>query len=531
MMTTLDLNTTTTRPDDATQLSATQLARHIALGDLSAAEVVEAHIARIEQVNPRLNAVVVKRYEAARAEARAADARTASGAGVGPLHGVPVTVKECLDLTGTASTFGLPSRADHRATADERHVARLRDAGAIVLGKTNIAQLLFYYESNNPTYGQTNNPWNVARTPGGSSGGEAAIIAAGGSPLGLGTDIGGSVRIPAHFCGIAAMKPTAGRTPDPGRFSVPVGQQAIASQVGVLARHVEDVALGLAIINDGREADGEPPMPLGDFRAVDVRQLRVAWYTEDGTFGVAPAVARAVREAAERLAGLGAQVSPWTPPAAARALDLVYGIFGADGGRLMREMLGKDKQTPQIAQLLSALRLPRRVIEAAVTLLPAVGQPGLAGGLRAFGYSDTAHYWRLVEELLDYRARFAAALHDAPGGPFDIILCPPCALPAFSHGASRDLLTAGAYACLYNALGYPAGIVPVTRVRGDEEVGRPPSRDKVEQVARHVEEGSAGLPVGVQVVARPWREHVALAVMHAIEQLARGGDDFPATPV
>ncbi|MFN8483044.1 MAG: amidase family protein [Anaerolineae bacterium] len=531
MISTLNGTPTQTQVDDVTQMSAAQLAQRIAAGDITAAEAVEAHIERIERVNPSLNAVVVKRYAAARAEARTADARRQAGEPLGPLHGLPVTIKECLDLEGTPSTFGLPSRAATRATQDERHVARLRDAGAIVLGKTNVAQLLFYYESDNPVYGTTKNPWNPARTPGGSSGGEAALIAAGGSTLGLGTDIGGSVRIPAHFCGIASLKPTAGRTPDLGRFSVPVGQQAVPSQVGVLARHVEDVALGLEVINGGRNPAAEPPRPLGDFRTVDIRHLRVAWYTNDGTFAVAPAVARAVREAADTLRGLGAQATEWTPPDAGLAMGLLYGIFGADGGRLMRGMLGKDRQTPQIAQLLTLVRLPHTAIRGAQGLLNAVGQRSLAMGMGAFGYSDTAHYWQLAEMVMDYGARFQDALDGATGGPFDVILCPPCSLPAFTHGASKDVITAGAYACLYNVLGYPAGVVPVTRVREGEDVGRPVSKDKVEAAARGVEENSAGLPVGVQVVARPWREHVALAAMRAIEQVAAPRPDFPRTPL
>ena len=258
--------------------------------------------------------MVFKRYDAARAEARSADGRRASGEPLGPLHGVPITLKECLDLEGTPSTFGLPSRANTRATQDDLYVARMRAAGAIVLGKTNVAQLLFHTECENPVYGRTNNPWNLERTCGGSSGGEGAIIAAGGSPLGLGTDIGGSLRYPAAYCGIASLKPTAGRTPDAGRYSSPIGQRAIVSQVGVLARRVADVALGTEVINGGRAPDAEPPMPLGDFERVDLARLRVATYADDGTFTVAPAVRRAVGEAAAALRAAGATVTEWQPP-------------------------------------------------------------------------------------------------------------------------------------------------------------------------------------------------------------------------
>ena len=324
---------------DLTILGAADLAALIASGAVSAVEAVEAHIARIEQVNPGLNAVVVERYAAARAEAQAADRRRMSGAPLDPLDGVPITIKECLDLAGTPSTFGLETLANTTATADDRYVARLRAAGAVVLGKTNVSQLLMFVESDNPVYGRTNNPWNLARSAGGSSGGQGAIIAAGGSPLGLGTDIGGSLRIPAAFCGIASLKPTAGRTPDAGRYSVPIGQQAIASQVGVLARQVADVALGTEIVSGGRAPSFEPPMPLGDYQAVNVAKLRVAYYTDDGTLAPAPALRRAVREAADILRDRGAQVTAWSPPDVPHALELFFSIFTADRGELMREML------------------------------------------------------------------------------------------------------------------------------------------------------------------------------------------------
>lgn len=165
-----------------TTLSATELASLIASGDVSSVEAVEAHIARIEKVNPALNAVVFKHYEAARAEARQADEKRVRKEPLGPLHGVPLTVKESLDLRDSPSTFGLPSRAGSRATEDDIYVARLRRAGGIILGKTNASQVLFFVETDNPLYGRTNNPWNLERSPGGSSGGQAAIIAAGGSP-------------------------------------------------------------------------------------------------------------------------------------------------------------------------------------------------------------------------------------------------------------------------------------------------------------------------------------------------------------
>ncbi len=511
-----------------TELSAVELAGRIARGDVSSAEVVEAHIQQIERVNPALNAVVFKRYEKAREEARAADERRLAGDPLPPLHGVPVTLKESLDLDGSPSTFGLPSRARVLCSTDNVYVARLRQAGAIVLGKTNVSQLLLFIESDNPLHGRTNNPWNLERTPGGSSGGQAAIIAAGGSPLGLATDIGGSIRVPAALCGIAGFKATAGRLPDPGRLSAPIGQRAIVSQVGVLAREVMDVALALEILNGGRDPKCEPPMPLGDSRLVQLSTLRVAHYADDGTLKPAPAVGRAVREAAGLLEALGARVAAWSPPGVGRALDIFLGIMSADGGRGARRNLGRDKRDRRIAILEKVTGMPRPAIAAVSAILRLSGRRKMAALMNNFGHRDTDHFWQLVAAQMEYQERFQVALDTDPGGPFDLILCPACALPAFRHRGSEELLVAGAYACLYNLLGYPTGIVPVTRVRSGEELGREPSKDAMEQSCYLAEKDSAGLPIGVQVVARPWREHVAIAAMAAIQAGAREHPDYPA---
>ena len=496
---------------------AGELAALIAAGAISSLDAVEAHIARIEAVNERLNAVVVKRYDEARAEARAADRARAAGDRLGPLHGVPVTLKETFGLAGTPATFGLAARAAHRASADDPYVARLRAAGAIVLGKTNVAQLLMSLESYNPVYGRTNNPHDPDRSAGGSSGGEAAIIAAGGSPLGLGTDIGGSSRIPAAFCGIVGFKPTEGRTPDPGRGSVPFGQRAIVSQIGVLARSVDDAALGLSVIAAPPVDPLAPPVPLGDHRAVDVRTLRVAVYEDDGVFLSSPAVRRAVREAAQRLASAGARVVAWTPPDLRIANELFFGLLAADRGRGFRALLRGEKVDPSLAPMLMIAKQPRLAVEAFRALFRVLGQRRTAELVSNYGYGDTHHYWPLVETQLDYRRRFLEALDRGDGEPFDVVLGPPCALPAFTHGAARDLAVPGTYSTLPNVLGFPAGVVPVTTVRADEEAARPASRDAVDAAAAKVDRGSAGLPAGAQVMARPWRDDVALAAMRAIE--------------
>lgn len=524
-----------TAASELTRRGAAELAEMIARGEVSAAEVVEAHITRIEAVNPALNAVVVKRYDEARAEARTADLRRVRGELAGPLHGVPVTIKEAFDVVGTPATFGLRSRASRLAERDDLYVARLRAAGAIVLGKTNVPQVLFYNETDSPVYGRTNNPWNLARTPGGSSGGEAAIIAVGGSPLGLGSDIAGSLRLPAAYCGICSLRPTAGRLPDFADFGMSHGQAAILSQAGPMARSVRDVAQALRVLNGssgggGAQRVGELPRPLGNPDDVDLAGLRVAYFADDGTLTPAPGVRRAVTEAAGMLAGRGAQVVEWRPPDPERVAHLVLGIFAADGARRIKRFIGRDPKDPRIAQLLLLAGLPRPVLGLLSVLLAATGQRGQREMVRAFGRHDTLHYWELVEAQQAYQREFARALAEDEGGPFDVIVCPAHALPALPHGASKQIVTGGTYAILVNLLGYPAGIVPVTRVRPGEETERKSSADVVLRAARRAERGTAGLPVGVQVIARPWREHVALAALAAIEAGARASGEHPGMP-
>ena len=226
----------------------TDLLASLATGRTTARAAVEDAIRRIEAVRG-LNALVADQFAAARAEADAIDAARARGEPLGPLAGVPVVIKETLPVAGLPCTSGVVRLKDARAEKTDRHVARLVDAGAIVLGVTNVAQGLFFIESDNPLYGRTNHPLSPDRSPGGSSGGQAALIAAGCVPLGLGSDIGGSVRQPAASCGIVGLKPTAGRLPDDGNLSMPRGQSLIQSQVGVHARSVRDVVLALGVLD------------------------------------------------------------------------------------------------------------------------------------------------------------------------------------------------------------------------------------------------------------------------------------------
>ncbi len=514
-----------------TCLSATRLAAQIARGEISSTEVVQAHIAQIEAVNPKINAIVVKRFDQALREAREADARRARGEPLPPLHGVPITIKECLDLVGTPSTFGMPSRREDIPQTTDPYVQRLVSCGAIAIGKTNVPQALIYNESSNALYGRTNNPWDAMRTPGGSSGGEAAIIAAGGSPLGLGTDIGGSLRLPAHFCGIASLKPTSLRTHDYSRFSdLAFEFGPITCVVGPMARDVSDLALALRLIGTLPHPRLPSPQPLGDPDAVDVSKLRLGFFTYDGLMQPSPAVARAVREAADMLRAAGAQVIEWQPPDLGRAEALYVRLLTANGASVFRAALARDKPEPQLALLYWLAQRSPRTLRRIRHVLAAARQAHFARQFDNIGFA-AEDIPRLIKEAEAYRRAFAAAMDGADGGPLDGVLSPACFSPAWPHGASRELITGGAYAIVYNLLGYPAGVVPVTRVRPNEAVARPLALDVVDMAARRVDIGSAGLPVGVQVAARPWQEHIVLAAMKVIQDAARARVDYPTTPI
>jgi len=491
---------TCTEGSNLTRLSASEIARHVANGLLSSREVVEAHIRRIEAVNPRLNAVVVPLFEQARIEARHADEMRARCAVLGPLHGVPITLKESFMVAGTPSTAGLMSRRTPLLGQEGPLISRLRRAGAIVLGKTNASQLLLSLSGacENPVYGRTSNPWNLTRSPGGSSGGEAAIIAACGSALGVGGDNGGSIRVSAHFCGLYSLLPTAGRLTnlDTVPYADVAGQETTVAQPCPIARSAQDLSLAMRVLAaPGLNADDPtvPPVPWPDPAGVAIPQLRIGMYTDNGLFPVSPAIRRAVETAAQRLRAQGAIVESWTPPDVAEAVRIWVGLRTADGLATYRRLLGDDPSDPSIA---AALRSSPKSL-------------------------SVDQYWQLVEQGKQYRHDFMKAL-DKTG--LDALLCPPYALPAPPHGSGGLLNTfnAGSYAVLFNMLAFPAGVAPITRVQPGEESERSMSDNGDEKAARSVEMNSAGLPVGVQVAARPWREDIVLALMGALEEQTSG---------
>ena len=512
------------------QLSASEITRLVASREVSAAEVLEAHLERIETVNSGLNAVVVRRDDRARRRARELDRDLSRGVAAGPLAGVPFTVKESIHVAGTPSTAGSRAHIPQLAANNSPLIDRMVEGGAILVGKTNLAQVHVFHEGDNPVYGRTNNPWAADRTSGGSSAGEGAIIAAGSVPLGIGSDIGGSVRIPAHFCSVHALKPTANRLSRHNSFDAIAwaGAQAIVAQAGPMARSVTDLASALEVLVVPDAGDiSIPPVPLRQPSDVSVRGLRIGWFDDDGAFSPAPAVRRALYEARDLLEDGGAEVVQFTPPDLERAVGLYLGILSSDAARWARGFLagGPVDRRPQALITLSRLPSPVRAVFA--RLAQAMGQQGLSRAAASLGGRSAAGYWALVNEAERYRQEFADLLRQRR---IDALVCPPHALPALRHGDSYDVSMGGAYALLFNLLGFPAGVISTTAVRPGEETDRPTSRDRAEKVASRVEAGSAGLPVGVQVAAAPWREDIVLAVMGYLEDAVRDRPDYPCRP-
>ncbi|CAN5744625.1 amidase [soil metagenome] len=422
--------------DPLLDTSAKKIAAAIRARDVSSTEVTEAFLERIASINPDINAAVQVMTERAIAEAQQADEQLVRGIDFGPLHGVPFTAKDIFDTEGVLTAAGLPERSGHTPDQDAVAVARLRAAGAILIAKTNCPPAGGGGVTDNEVYGRTNNPYDLDRTPGGSSGGEAALQGAGGSPIGLGSDSGGSIRLPAHYCGVAGLKPTSGRVPNTGAYELPGGLTDTRTQVGPLSRFVEDLELALSIIAGPDWHDsGVIPMPLGVMDDVSIGELRAAYYEDDGCVTPTPETKDAVKSAALSLKDAGASVVESLPPGLEEAGPITQGYWG------MTKISGAE-----VEQLY--LRWDR------------------------------------------FRSRMLAFMRD-----HDVIICPVDHHPAPHHDDPDEHRFA--YTLAYSLTGWPCVVV---------------------RAGTSME----GMPIGVQIVARPWREDVALAVARHIET-AMGG--------
>src|SRR5437868_655048 len=322
-----------------TFLSAASMADAVRRKEISPVELVKAHLERIEELNPRLNAYVEVCGEAALEAAKRAEDVIAHGNSCGPLHGVPVSIKGSIAVEGMLWETGTKLRRGMRASQDATLVARMRKAGAIILGVTNTAEMLMAWETDNILHGRTDNPWDLSRTAGGSSGGEAAAIAAGMSAGGVGSDGGGSIRVPAHFSGICGLKPTPGRIPATGHFPVSVGPFAYLGVVGPMARTIADVQAMFEVMAGPDFGDtSSAPVPVRPPAREQLRSMRIGYFEDDGRTPVTPETAAAVRKAAKALADAGYQVEAFRPEGLELARELRWRFFGVAGGMLQRQI-------------------------------------------------------------------------------------------------------------------------------------------------------------------------------------------------
>jgi amidase len=461
------------------RLSLCAMAAMVRERRISPVELVDAHFRQIAKHNAQLNAFVVLLEAQARETAKQAETAVMNGEALGRLHGVPVTVKDSFDMAGLPTLCGSKFRVGHRASGDATAVARLRSAGAIVLGKTNCPEFLSNYETDNYITGRTNNPWNLEYTAGGSSGGEAAAIASFCSAGGIGSDGGGSVRIPAHFCGIAGLKPTPGRVSAAGHYPVISHPGGLLGVAGPMARTASDVRLLFTALA-GYDSQDPFSAPVAA-KTPQSAGLRIGLMEQFYDVPVQGEVLEAVQKAARSLEDIGFKVEPFKPRGLERAPNLWWFFFGQLPAALTKKMIEGREQD---AHWTGTEFLSAALEEAA----PSV---------------ETLLYNLAMRDRM--RAALLREMEDMP-----LILSPVCGVPAFKHrerrwnagGKTIGLFEAMMPATPWNLLGMPAAV----------------ARFGMSQ---------QGLPIGVQIVGRPWEEELILDVAVRLEE---AGGPFSAPP-
>ena len=482
-----------TEPNSADQtlvtLSGSELARRIRRGELSSRDAVEAHIRQIEATNPTIRAVVKERFDDARREARAADELLSRvGAGNVPeFHGVPCTIKETFMLTGMPNSAGLVARKHIVSESDAPAVQRIRSAGAIPLGVTNTSELAMWMESFNKVYGRTNNPYDPTRIVGGSSGGEAAVIAAGGSPFGLGSDVGGSIRGPCFFNGIFGHKPTGGLVPNTGQYPLLDHRTTKMLVAGPMARRAEDLMPLLRILAgpDGQDA-ACVAIPLGDPKQVSLAGRKVINVVDNGAVSVSAELRAAQQKALSSLQERGMMAEERRFGALKRQFDIWSATIGDERAVPFGRLLGNGKRTyPGLEMLKWAVGASEHTWMSIVTAL-VDPVPHLLPGLRK---KLLAMRDGLREQMLQAMGDDGVMLY-----PTYVTTAPKHYRPAWQ---AQRLHMPFAYQGIFNALDFPATQVPLGL-------------------------DSQGLPLGVQVISKPGNDHVTIAVAQELES-AFGG--------
>ncbi|CAF0926090.1 unnamed protein product [Rotaria sordida] len=450
------------------------------------------------------------------------------------LQGIPISLKDIIDQQGADSSMGISMKNFQPALKDSLIVQLLKEQGAFPgFVRTATLQGMMLPDTVSETYGTALNPFDLTRTPGGSSGGEGALIAARGSPLGIGTDIGGSIRIPAHFCGVFGFKPTPGRITGVG-VAIPsvrneTGESNIRPTVGPLARCTDDLVLVMRSFLQENMWYNDPEVarqPWRNERFIDKKRLTIGFYTNDNWFPPAPACIRAVNEAAEVLRKLGHRVIPYTPIDIPEAVRIFVGIIGADGNRHFLESFENEQINPLYKLVLQAVKLPNFLRPLVAHLIRMFGDRRNAHIIQSVGSKTAYEYFDLVIDMKKYIKKW---LDDLRKNHIDLLLTPVNGLPAYRHGQSSYLFHSCTYTFLFNLLSLPAGVVPVTLVRDDEQyyedIGHL-NNDMTVSAAKDACRQSAGLPIGVQLVGWPNDDERVLGVMKELES-AIGQNQLP----
>lgn len=460
---------------DLTTHSLSHLAALIRRRTVSPVEVIEAYLHRIDQINPMLNAIVTLAPDAME-KACEAEAALMRGDETGALHGVPVTIKDTIETKGLRTTSGSRVRATYVPREDATAVARLRNAGAIILGKTNVSEMAAAYDTENPVFGHANNPYDLTRTSGGSSGGEAAAIAACLSPGGLGSDLAGSIRIPAHFCGIVGLKPSSERSPCDGHIPSTTSATSKGSAIGPMARSVEDLDLLYHVLAGMESHVSALPTPIGGSNPLEMSGCNVAWYAFDGVSPVTEETRSAVEAAAHALEIAGLQVREEKPPEIEHGHELWNLLFArAASAQLCNEYAGREEEAGALVRY-------------------------LMDSSRSAATAPLDQFSLALDKRNKLRAILLEWMKDT-----QLIIAPVGATPAYKHGARKvevggeviNIFRAFSYSQTYNVFDLPVACVPA---------GVSPE----------------GLPIGVQIVGRPFEEESVLAAAGLIEK-ALGG--------
>ncbi|XP_003220325.2 vitamin D3 hydroxylase-associated protein [Anolis carolinensis] len=499
-------------------LSLVELATKLREESLSPESVLYAYIKKALEVTRDVNCVTDFIHGC---EEQLRDLKNQKDKGL--LYGVPVSIKDHIGCKGHISTGGLVQFLNKVEKEDSVIVKVLKKQGAIPFVKTNIPQSMINYDCSNLIFGPTVNPRNHKKSPGGSSGGEGALIAGGGSILGFGTDVAGSIRLPSSFCGICGLKPTGSRLSTLGLASPIGGMKSVTATIGPMARDVDSLALCMkALLCDElfRLDPTLPPMPFKEEIYTSSKPLRIGYYEDDGYFQPSPSMRRAVREIKQLLQTAGHTLIPFVPPRLNYVVDELFtrGLF-SDGAASLLEKFNGDIVDPNLKSQVNCYSIPIVIKKILAFILKPV-YPRIARDLNALcGVGSVKNLWKHHVAVATYREEFLAEWRNLK---LDVILCPALG-PAFNEGYPGKLFAATSYTNLYNVLNFPAGIVPVTTVsKADEEelahykghYGDPWDKRLKEAV-----KDAVGLPVAVQCVALSWQEEMCLRLMKEVETL------------